>query len=309
MAAGVLLLAAPGVAQAGPADRRPIREAPPAQSIVDLPVRFIGLGESGGGGHGGHADGEIEMDGGNTLEVAGPEATLAITGTGFRWTGGTFTGTGTGRLTNEGVLVLRGAPDVDRATWIRNATGMCWGDRVDVSDVAVHSQDGDTAVVGARLARRLVGRDARAPDDDLVIFVDRDRRRDVADAQLLNLSQTEQRSKSHGVREQTEQSTESLRLGVRQRRVLGAGHPGRVDRMRVSIEVHTRIVARTYGYTTDIRIPAVDAGSRRRRRGSRAERASWGARSPMTERARRLAPPCGGGYCRRCLDRNGFPRY
>ena len=25
--------------------------------------------------------------------------------------------------------VLRGAPDVDRATWIRNALTLCWGDR------------------------------------------------------------------------------------------------------------------------------------------------------------------------------------
>lgn len=29
--------------------------------------------------------------------------------------------------------VLRGAPDVDRTTWIRNAVTLCWGDRVDLA--------------------------------------------------------------------------------------------------------------------------------------------------------------------------------
>ncbi len=44
-------------------------------------------------------------------------------------------------------FVLRGAPDVDRATWIKNAVDMCWGDGFELSDLAVRSQAGDTAIV------------------------------------------------------------------------------------------------------------------------------------------------------------------
>lgn len=44
-------------------------------------------------------------------------------------------------------FVLRGAPDVDRATWIENALGMCWGDAFELSDLAVRGHAGDTAIV------------------------------------------------------------------------------------------------------------------------------------------------------------------
>ena len=42
---------------------------------------------------------------------------------------------------------LRGAPDVDRATWIRNARELCWGDRYELADVAVARQEAATAIV------------------------------------------------------------------------------------------------------------------------------------------------------------------
>lgn len=44
-------------------------------------------------------------------------------------------------------FVLRGAPDVDRDLWVRNAVGMCWGDRFEISDLAVRGQADDTAIV------------------------------------------------------------------------------------------------------------------------------------------------------------------
>jgi N-acetylmuramoyl-L-alanine amidase/putative salt-induced outer membrane protein YdiY len=44
-------------------------------------------------------------------------------------------------------FVLRGAPDVDRETWIKNAVGLCWGERFEISDVGVRSQTADTAIV------------------------------------------------------------------------------------------------------------------------------------------------------------------
>jgi putative salt-induced outer membrane protein YdiY/ketosteroid isomerase-like protein len=40
---------------------------------------------------------------------------------------------------------LRSSPDIDRATWIRNALTLCWGDRSDFTDVEVRAYD-DTAV-------------------------------------------------------------------------------------------------------------------------------------------------------------------
>jgi len=44
-------------------------------------------------------------------------------------------------------FVLRGAPDVNRATWIKNAVDMCWGDSFELSGLAVRNQTGDTAIV------------------------------------------------------------------------------------------------------------------------------------------------------------------
>lgn len=43
-------------------------------------------------------------------------------------------------------FILRGAPDVARATWISNALSMCWGDRYEISDFAIVRSDGDTIV-------------------------------------------------------------------------------------------------------------------------------------------------------------------
>jgi putative salt-induced outer membrane protein YdiY len=37
--------------------------------------------------------------------------------------------------------VLRGVPDVDRDTWIRNAVTLCWGDRSDIDDFQAHPVD------------------------------------------------------------------------------------------------------------------------------------------------------------------------
>ena len=37
------------------------------------------------------------------------------------------------RLLSPG-YVLRGTPDIDRATWLRNALALCWGDRADIDD-------------------------------------------------------------------------------------------------------------------------------------------------------------------------------
>jgi putative salt-induced outer membrane protein len=44
-------------------------------------------------------------------------------------------------------FVLRASPDVSRETWMKNALAMCWGDRVDVSDLTVRSLSAETAVV------------------------------------------------------------------------------------------------------------------------------------------------------------------
>lgn len=43
-------------------------------------------------------------------------------------------------------FVLRGTPDVPRATWIANALSMCWGDRYEISNLTVARSDGDTVV-------------------------------------------------------------------------------------------------------------------------------------------------------------------
>jgi putative salt-induced outer membrane protein len=44
-------------------------------------------------------------------------------------------------------FVLRGAPDVDRDTWIRNALGMCWGETYEITDFAVRGRTVDMAIV------------------------------------------------------------------------------------------------------------------------------------------------------------------
>lgn len=44
-------------------------------------------------------------------------------------------------------FALRGAPDVDRAGWIKNALGMCWGSKFEISDLAVRSHVADSAIV------------------------------------------------------------------------------------------------------------------------------------------------------------------
>jgi hypothetical protein len=44
-------------------------------------------------------------------------------------------------------FVLRGAPDVPRATWMANALSLCWGDRHEIDDFAVPSANGEVAVV------------------------------------------------------------------------------------------------------------------------------------------------------------------
>lgn len=45
---------------------------------------------------------------------------------------------------------LRGAPDVDRSTWIRNAVTLCWGDRSDIAEFDA-TVTGDTAVAAFQL--------------------------------------------------------------------------------------------------------------------------------------------------------------
>lgn len=52
-------------------------------------------------------------------------------------------------------FVLRGSPDVPRATWVANALGRCWGTQADVSGFSVISRDGDAAVVGLVLTTNL----------------------------------------------------------------------------------------------------------------------------------------------------------
>jgi putative salt-induced outer membrane protein YdiY len=44
-------------------------------------------------------------------------------------------------------FVLRGAPDVDRDTWIANALGMCWGETYEITDFDVRGRTGDLAIV------------------------------------------------------------------------------------------------------------------------------------------------------------------
>lgn len=44
-------------------------------------------------------------------------------------------------------FVLRGAPDVDRATWITNAVELCWGDTFDIADLSVRGETDVGAVV------------------------------------------------------------------------------------------------------------------------------------------------------------------
>lgn len=50
------------------------------------------------------------------------------------------------RLLDE-AFVMRGTPDRDRGAWIATAVTGCWGDRVDVDDVAVAFVSGDVALV------------------------------------------------------------------------------------------------------------------------------------------------------------------
>ena len=43
--------------------------------------------------------------------------------------------------------VLRGAPDIDRATWLQNALTLCWGDQSDINVFRARQHDvGDDAV-------------------------------------------------------------------------------------------------------------------------------------------------------------------
>jgi putative salt-induced outer membrane protein len=44
-------------------------------------------------------------------------------------------------------FTLRGSPDVDRETWLRNATTLCWGTQATISDFRVVERQGDTALV------------------------------------------------------------------------------------------------------------------------------------------------------------------
>lgn len=44
-------------------------------------------------------------------------------------------------------FVLRGAPDIDRATWMKNAVDLCWGKSFEISDFAVRAAGADTATV------------------------------------------------------------------------------------------------------------------------------------------------------------------
>lgn len=43
-------------------------------------------------------------------------------------------------------FVLRGQPDVTREAWLTNALSLCWGDRFELTDFALRSTSGDTAV-------------------------------------------------------------------------------------------------------------------------------------------------------------------
>lgn len=44
-------------------------------------------------------------------------------------------------------FAFRGTPDVDRATWIKNAVGLCWGEKFEISDVTVRGATADSAIV------------------------------------------------------------------------------------------------------------------------------------------------------------------
>ena len=44
-------------------------------------------------------------------------------------------------------FVMRGAPDVARGAWVKNALTLCWGDQFEISDYAVTRTGGDLAVV------------------------------------------------------------------------------------------------------------------------------------------------------------------
>src|SRR5688500_16680588 len=48
-------------------------------------------------------------------------------------------------------FVRRGAPDVSRALWIKDALAMCWGDRVDISDFSASRQTDQVAIVSLLL--------------------------------------------------------------------------------------------------------------------------------------------------------------
>jgi putative salt-induced outer membrane protein len=52
-------------------------------------------------------------------------------------------------------FVLRGAPDVDRATWIGNALGMCWGDTYEITDFDVRGRTEDMAIVSLVLTTQV----------------------------------------------------------------------------------------------------------------------------------------------------------
>jgi hypothetical protein len=44
-------------------------------------------------------------------------------------------------------FVFRGAPDLARDAWLKNAVSMCWGERFEISDLAVRSTTTDSALV------------------------------------------------------------------------------------------------------------------------------------------------------------------
>lgn len=48
-------------------------------------------------------------------------------------------------------FMLRGAPDVPRELWIKNALSMCWGDRFEISDFSASGQTDQVAVVSLLL--------------------------------------------------------------------------------------------------------------------------------------------------------------
>ena len=48
-------------------------------------------------------------------------------------------------------FVLRGAPDVSRDLWMKNALSMCWGDSFEIADFSVTSRTADVAIVSLLL--------------------------------------------------------------------------------------------------------------------------------------------------------------